>query len=295
MTEFLPEPIAASPAQAEPGAPLAQPVAQPAAPNYGYAPAPAYGSAPAPAPAPAYGYAPAATSAPAYAYAPPPQYFPPESASRRRMPWWLWVIIGVVVLIVIAAVVAVLAFVGQQTKGFSPNYTGTPVEASDEVGDTVVSDSATVSYNLPPEWVDANDYADFSSVTAGLPPGQTIVGIYFTSEPGTPTPQLVTVFESSPTASGIGTLSQTVDGYFGGLRSSGATFTEPVVGPYSTPNGLEGYVADFPVTVAGTPTEFSAVVVGQGRRVVFVQWISYDGPVDTVARDSFISSLRVDD
>lgn len=214
---------------------------------------------------------------------------------RKGPPWWVWVIIGVVVLGVVAVAAAGALFLGQQNKAFSPNYSGAPVEASDAADLTVVSDTATVAYDIPPEWVEGADYFDTSSFSAGLEDGQSVVGIHFTSDPSLATPQLVVVFEGAPATTTLVTLDQALDQYLAGMKLSGVAFDEPVIGEYSTPNGLEGYVADFKPTMSDTATEASVVVLGQGRRMVFVQWVSYDGPVDTAARDAFLAGLRIDD
>ncbi len=257
MTEFLPEGSASAPA----AAPLA---------------------APTPVPQPAYNY-------------PPPQYFAPEPVARKKVPVWVWVLIGVASLAIVGAIGAAVAFVGQQTKGFSPDYSGTEVEASDAVGSVVVSGTATVAYNKPVEWVEGADYFDTSALSTTFTKGTSLVGVHFTADPNVTTPQLVVVVEGSPEAAAYGTLEDAFNGYFKGVASTGADFEPPAPEPYSTVNGLEGYVGSFDATISGTATSNRLAVVGHGRRLVMVQWTSYSGPVDEAAMDLFLESLRVDE
>ena len=211
------------------------------------------------------------------------------------MPWWLWVIIGVVVLIVFAVVAGVLTFVGQKTKGFSPNYTGTSVEASDATETVVVSDTATVAYTKPAEWVEGSDYFDTSAMTTTFTKGTSLVGVHFTADPNITTPQLVVVVEGAPEAAAYGTLEDAFKGYFNGVASTGADFDRPEPERYSTTSGLQGYIGSFDATISGTATSNRLAVLGHGRRLVMVQWTSYSGPVDEAAMDVFLESLRIDD
>jgi hypothetical protein len=231
-----------------------------------------------------------------YASAPPPiQYYPTPAPSRRGLPWWGWVLIAAGLVLILGVVATGVAVFRDQTKAFSPDYTGAPVEASDAVGDVVVSDSGAVAYAKGPGWVEASDYVDLTAATAELGEGVSVVGIHFTGDPAAAVPQLVLVLEGDPSGSPTGTLKEALDDFLGGVAASATTTEEPVIAPYETANGLQGYVADFGFTASGVDMTDSVLVLGQGRRVVFVQWTSYEGPVDTATRDAFVDTLRIDE
>jgi hypothetical protein len=103
------------------------------------------------------------------------------------------------------------------------------------------------------------------------------------------------VYEGDPGAAPVrslrGELSDFIDGV--GAAASDLESSEPE--QYSTSNGLDGYRVDYSATVEGFPTENSAIMVAHGRRVVIVQWTSYEGPIDEAAFLTLVESLRVDE
>jgi hypothetical protein len=227
-----------------------------------------------------------------------PQAAPNAAAApthRKGLRWWAWLlIVGGALVLALVAGAAYFVFM-RATEPMSPNYSGAEVEASDAVGSVVVSSAATVAYNVPTAWVDANDYVDMSSAVAELDEGTSAVGMYLTADPNVSMPQLVMVLEAAPEATGFLPMDMQVQQYFFGLRASGATFEEPVPVAYSTLNGLEGYEANFDASFGELPTFNSVVALGHGDRIVFVQWTSYEGPVDIEARNLFLESLRIDE
>lgn len=190
---------------------------------------------------------------------------------------------------------AVLVFMGQKNKSLSPDYSGAPVEASDAVGTTAVSVTATVAYDRPAEWVELADYIDLSPMTSGLPAGIRVNGAHFTGEPGVDVPQLVMLYEGDPGAGPLQSLTAELEDFVDGVKESAPDIEASDPEPYSTSNGLDGYRIDYSATVEGFPTENAAVMVGHGRRVVIVQWTSYEGPIDEAGLLALTESLRVDE
>lgn|GEM_PF-5074880 len=227
----------------------------------------------------------------------PPPYVPTPAPTRKRKgpPWWVWLIIGCVVLAVLVVGSAVLTFVGQRTKAFSPDYVGAPVEASDAVGTTKVSKDATVAYEQPAAWVDVQDYVDLSAFTVGLPDAIWIDGAHFTSEPGVTVPQLVVIYEGEPQESMSRGLRAELNSFVAGVADSGVDVEVSEPEAYSTANGLEGYSVDYSGVVEGIDTQNTAIMLGHGRRIVIVQWTSYDGPVDDAAIAALTETLRIDE
>ena len=246
------------------------------------------------------------------AYQPPLAYAPPATQKRKGLPWWGWVIIGGATLFVVMVAVGVLTFFSQFNKGHSPQYTGEPVTpneqgqtpqptASGEAsaptqpdGNTVISDSGAVAYVVPEEWVNAGDYIDLSAMEAPLEEEQDIVGSYFTGDPSTVTPQLVVVLESSPSPSNRGTFDNQMDEYLKGFATSAESVSEATKVPVTTANGLEGLQGDFSASYEGGDALVRATILGNGNRLVFVQWISYSGPIDEAAYSEFLDTMRID-
>ncbi|MCR6712405.1 MAG: hypothetical protein NVV57_06780 [Demequina sp.] len=268
----------AAPVAAAPAAPVPS-VAPPVAPA---APPPAYAQYPPP------------------AYQPPLAYAPPVAQKRKGLPWWGWLIIGGATLFVVVVAVGVLTVFSQLNKGHSPDYTGAPVTPTEQGqttqlnGITVVSDSGAVAYVVPDEWVNAGDYMDLSAMEAPLQDGQDIVGTYFTGDPSTVTPQLVVVLESSPGPSNWGTFDNQMDEYLKGFAASAGSISEATRVPVTTANGLEGLQGDFSASYDAGDALVRATILGNGNRLVFVQWISYEGPIDEAAYTALLDTVRVD-
>jgi hypothetical protein len=129
---------------------------------------------------------------------------------------------------------------------------------------------------------------------APLADGQDILGTYFTGDPNVVTPQLVVVLESSPSLSNKGTYDDQLDQYLAGFATSAQSVSEATRTPVTTANGLEGLQGDFTATYDGVEVPVRTTILGNGNRLVFVQWISYSGPIDDAAYNAFVDTLRID-
>jgi len=274
-------------------------VQQPAAPAPVAVPAPVAGSQAPPAAVDYTQYA-----APAYAA--------PTAPKRKRIPWWVWVIIGGVVLLGAIFAIVVVLVLQQLNQGHSPDYTGAPIASTEQgatpaptatggaldptpAGDNeVISESGAVAYVLPEGWVDAHDYVDLSSLDSTIEEGQFLNGAYFTGDPDTLIPQLVLVLESAPSISNAGTFDNQIDQYLKGFKGSVESMGEATRTPVTTANGLEGLQADFAASYPESDVQARVTVFGNGQRLVFVQFISYSGPIDEAAYSALVDSLRVE-
>lgn len=219
----------------------------------------------------------------------------PEQARRQGAPWWVWLIVGGAVAVIGVVAAGVWTFL-KVSEGYSPDYAGAPVEASDASATTIVSDEASVAYSIGADWVETGDYVDPASLTAGMPEGMSLVGAHYTADPTVAVPEGVLVFEAAPEAGVMGSLDPAITGMVDGMRSSGIVVDDyPTPTDYTTANGLEGITAVFDAELMGTPMTLHVAVLGHGHRTVLVEWMSFNDADGEAGFTAIVESLRIDE
>jgi hypothetical protein len=245
---------------------------------------------------------PAPTQAPAWG-APPAQWNTQPPKKRKAWPWVLGIVGGLVV-VGGAGLAVIYGVTGALNADQNENYTGSPITANDAptLGDHVVlSDDATVAFEIDSDWVDAGDYVDLASLTANLPDGARAMGHYFTADPivSSVAPTLVLVLEGVP-PNQIGPVDlreahdSAVSGMVEAATSDGLAPAVEDETPVTTSLGLDGLVTATSVEMQGIPVRIAFYTFVRSERVVWIQIATYTGADDAVAASLVTDSLRID-
>jgi hypothetical protein len=196
-------------------------------------------------------------------------------------------------VVVVTLIVTVAARI--LSEGYSPDYRGAPVEASDAVpGEVVVAFEDTVAYSVEPAWVGAEGLVDLTALSRGLPADSAVVGAYFTDDPAAGVDEFVALV-TFPAASPAQPLDVGLDGFLhGATDATGGTITKAPQ-YFITDKRLEGFDATYVGSVQGIDFDVRSAILGHGDTTVIVTWMSYDGAVDEEGFQALLESIRIDD
>ena len=221
---------------------------------------------------------------------------PPVSdgtARRRVMSRWN-ILVALGIIGVCAVVVVAIIIMRGVAAGYSPGYSGAPVEAADaEPGAVIVGFDNQVSYRIGPTWVNAADYVDVAALMQGVPASAAIVGNHYTDDPTGTADAFVGVVALPARVPGP-PLDAALEAYLEAATSVTETDISQAPEPFVTEVGLEGFDAAFVGSAEGFSLDARAAVLGRGVNTVFVTWMSYHGDVDEAAFRELLESVRID-
>ena len=236
-------------------------------------------------------------------WAQPPSWQPPVTTKKRMV--WPWVVAGSAVAFVVLIIAAIGYAVQRATADQNADYAGAPITSSDvaETGDfLIVSDSGDVAFEGLDEWYDISDTPDITALLAGAPPGATVMGVYFTSDPYTSfseIPEFVVVLEAKE-PNVVGSLD--VERLHDEIMTTALTLVEREgdvawsTGPFdvTTASGLEGFKSQASISLDGLSVIYDWYTFARKDQMVSVQIVYYSGAPSREPAGLILGSLRID-
>lgn len=183
---------------------------------------------------------------------------------------------------------------GKPTSIYSPNYTGTPVEAVDATdGVTVVGLDNSVAYRTRPGWVDIETYAGVIPEATELVQSGRYLGAHFTAPISNVVPDSILVI-------GLGLdaprrpLAKLNELWIEHLTDARPVTIISPSEPIATSVGLQGHESTVSVSSESGPQLVRLAVLGNGSSVVLVIWGSPNPTINEAAYAEFIQSVRID-
>lgn len=218
---------------------------------------------------------------------------------------WPWVVAGSAVAFVVLIIAAIGYAVQRATADQNADYAGAPITSSDvaETGDfLIVSDSGDVAFEGLDEWYDISDTPDITALLAGAPPGATVMGVYFTSDPYmsfSEIPEFVVVLEAKE-PNVVGSLD--VERLHDEIMTTALTLVEREgdvawsTGPFdvTTASGLEGFKSQASISLDGLSVIYDWYTFARKDQMVSVQIVYYNGAPSREPAGLILGSLRID-